>query len=206
MIQDERPQMNDITITGDDGEFTAYIAILETGFGPGLVLIQEILGVNKVMRNLCNSFAAQGYITACPDLFWRIEPGIQLTDKTEAELNQAFELMNKFLPEFEKGHADLQATVAHLRDFDDCAEKVGCLGYCLGGSLAYSLACSSDIDASVGYYPVQIDDYLPYAEHIKTQPCSMSPKMMAFAPPNPNQPSPGPFPQTTMSLCITTPA
>ena len=166
-IQEERTQKSDITITGNEGEFSAYIAKPESGIGPGLVLIQEIFGVNQLMRNLCDCFAAQGYITACPDLFWRIEPGMQLTDKTGAELNQAFEFMNKFLPEFEKGHADPQATVAHLRGFDDCAEKVGCLGYCLGGSLAYSLACSSDIDASVRYYPVQIDDYLPYAEQIK---------------------------------------
>ncbi len=159
--------MADITITGADGDFGAYIAKPESGTGPALMVIQEIFGVNQVMRDLCDSFAAQGYIAACPDLFWRIEPGLQLTDKTEAEWNQAFEYMNKFLPEFEKGQADLQATVSHLRGLDDCSGKVGCVGYCLGGSLAYSMACMSDIDASVGYYPVQIDDYLPYAEHIK---------------------------------------
>ncbi|MBK20506.1 MAG: carboxymethylenebutenolidase [Rhodospirillaceae bacterium] len=159
--------MADITIEGADGTFGAYIAKPESGSGPGLVVIQEIFGVNQVMRDLCDSFAAQGYIAACPDLFWRIEPGIQLTDQTEDEWNQAFEYMNKFLPEFEKGQADLQATMTHLRGVEGCSGKVGCVGYCLGGSLAYSMACSSDSDASVGYYPVQIDDYLPYAEYIK---------------------------------------
>lgn len=159
--------MADITITGKDGDFSAYIAKPESGYGPGLVIIQEIFGVNQVMRDLCDSFAAKGYIAACPDLFWRIEPDIQLTDKTEAEWGQAFQYMNSFLPDFEKGQADLQATVSHLRTLDECTSKVGCVGYCLGGSLAYSMACSSDVDAAVGYYPVQIDDNLSFAEHIK---------------------------------------
>jgi len=163
----ERVNMTEITIEGPEGNFNAYVAKPETGSGPGLVVIQEIFGVNQVMRDLCDSYAAQGYIAACPDLFWRIKPGIQITDKTEEEWNQAFEYMNKFLPDFEKGQADLQATVTHLRNLKDCSGKVGCVGYCLGGSLAYSMACMSDSDASVGYYPVQIDDYLPYAEHVK---------------------------------------
>lgn len=159
--------MPDITIQGADGSFGAYLATPPSGSGPGLVVIQEIFGVNQVMRDLCDSFAAQGYIAACPDLFWRIEPGVQLTDKTEDEWNKAFELMNKFLPDFEKGQADLMATMSYVRSTEGCNGKVGCVGYCLGGSLAYSMACQSDSDASVGYYPVQIDDYLPYAEHIK---------------------------------------
>ena len=159
--------MADIKIQGPDGEFSAYSATPTSGGGPGILVIQEIFGVNQVMRDLCDGYAQQGYIAVCPDLFWRIEPGVQLTDQTEDEWNKAFELMNKFLPEFEKGQADLVATMDHIRGLADCNGKVGCVGYCLGGSLAYSMACSSNADASVGYYPVQIDDYLPYAEHIK---------------------------------------
>ena len=75
--------------------------------------------------------------------------------------------MNKFLPDFEKGVADLQATMSFLRSYQGSTGKVGCVGFCLGGSLAYTMACSSDSDASIGYYPVQIDDHLPYAEYIK---------------------------------------
>lgn len=159
--------MPDITIQGSDGNFSAYMATPASGSGPGIVVIQEIFGVNQVMRDLCDGYAAQGYIAVCPDLFWRIEPGIQLTDQSEEEWNQAFELMNKFLPDFEKGVGDLMATMAHIRGLDDCTGKVGCVGYCLGGSLTYMMACTSDSDASVGYYPVQIDDYLSYAENIK---------------------------------------
>lgn len=159
--------MPDITIQGSDGTFGAYMAIPASGSGPGIVVIQEIFGVNQVMRDLCDGYAAQGYIAVCPDIFWRIEPGIQLTDQSEEEWNKAFELMNKFLPDFEKGVGDLMSTMAHIRALDNCTGKVGCVGYCLGGSLTYMMACTSDSDASIGYYPVQIDDYLSYAENIK---------------------------------------
>ena len=159
--------MTDITIQGPDGRFGAYMATPSSGSGPGIVVIQEIFGVNQVMRDLCDGYAAQGYIAVCPDLFWRIEPGVQLTDQSEDEWNKAFEFMNKFLPELEKGQADLVATMEFIRGQAGCTGKAGCVGYCLGGSMAYSMACSSDSDACVGYYPVQIDDYLPYAEHIK---------------------------------------
>ena len=99
--------MPGILIQGADGGFDAYIAAPSTGSGPGIVVIQEIFGVNQVMRDPCDGYAAAGYIAICPDLFWRIEPNVQLTDKSEDERNKAFKLMNKFLPEFEKGQADL---------------------------------------------------------------------------------------------------
>ena len=159
--------MPDISIQGADGNFSAYMAKPESGSGPGIVVIQEIFGVNHVRRDLCDGYAATGYIAICPDLFWRIEPNVQLTDKSEDDWNKAFGLMNKFLPEFEKGQADLVAAMEHIRGLPECTGKVGCVGYCLGGSLAYSMACSSDCDASVGFYPVQIDDYFSWAANIK---------------------------------------
>lgn len=75
--------------------------------------------------------------------------------------------MNKFLPQFEKGVGDIGATLAHLRKIDGCSGKAGAVGYCLGGSLAYATACFTDADASVGYYPVQIENSLDYASGIK---------------------------------------
>ena len=129
--------MADITITAPDGgNFGAYMAAPASGSGPGLVVIQEIFGVNQVMRDICDGFAADGYIAVCPDLFWRQEPGIQLTDKSEEEWSRAFELMNGFLPNFEQGVGDLGATLAHVRGLDGCTGKAGAVGYCLGGSLA----------------------------------------------------------------------
>ncbi|MDX1485642.1 MAG: dienelactone hydrolase family protein [Alphaproteobacteria bacterium] len=159
--------MPDISINAaDGGSFSAYLATPDAASAPGIVVIQEIFGVNKVMRDLCDGFAAAGYVAACPDLFWRIEPGVQLTDQTQEEWNRAFELMNAFLPDFEKGVGDIGASIAHLRGLDGCSGKVGAVGYCLGGSLAYATACFTDCDASVGYYPVQIEDSLEHAGNI----------------------------------------
>lgn len=160
--------MAEITVNAaDGGSFSAYIATPEAASAPGIVVLQEIFGVNQVMRDLCDGYAAQGYVAACPDLFWRIEPGVQITDKSQEEWDRAFELMNAFLPLFEKGVGDIAATIAALRGHDACGGKVGTVGYCLGGSLAYASSCFTDTDASVGYYPVQIEDSLDLAANIK---------------------------------------
>jgi carboxymethylenebutenolidase len=159
--------MPDSTIQGADGSFGTYLATPASGSGPALVVIQEIFGVNQVMRDLCDAYAADGYFAVCPDLFWRIEPGIQLTDGSEEEWKRAIELMNAFLPKFQQGVADLMATLAYARSMTGATGKAGCVGYCLGGSLAYAMACSSASDASVGYYPVQIENSLEKAPGIK---------------------------------------
>lgn len=160
--------MPEIRIEAADGggSFAAYCALPVSGRGPGVVVLQEIFGVNQVMRDLCDGFAAQGYVAACPDMFWRVEPGVELTDKSQAEWDRAFALMNAFLPLFEKGVGDIQATVSALRAHDGCTGKVGAVGYCLGGSLAYAAACFTDVDAAAGYYPVQIEDSLENASGI----------------------------------------
>lgn len=155
----------DITIKTADGAMGGYLAKPASGRGPGLVVIQEIFGVNKVMRDLADGFAARGYFALCPDLFWRIQPGVQLTDKTDAEWKQAFDLMNKF--DAGKGIEDIQATIGTLRATDGCTGKVGAVGYCLGGQLAYLTATRTDIDAAVGYYGVNIQNLLGEAGNIK---------------------------------------
>jgi carboxymethylenebutenolidase len=160
--------MPDITIAAaDSGSFSAYLARPTASPAPGVVVIQEIFGVNQVMRKLCDGYAAEGYLAVCPDLFWRIEPGVQITDKSQEEWDKAFELMNAFLPQFEQGVGDLAATLAHVRGMDGCSGKAGAVGYCLGGSLAYAMACFTDTDCAVGYYPVQIENSLALAANIK---------------------------------------
>ncbi|MFL5236113.1 MAG: dienelactone hydrolase family protein [Rhizomicrobium sp.] len=155
----------DITIHGPDGSFSAYLAKPSAGSGPGIVVIQEIFGVNKVIRDIADSFAARGYFALAPDLFWRIEPGVQLTDKSDDEWQRAFGLMTKFDPDF--GAKDMQAAISHVRWLDGCTGKVGAVGYCLGGLLAYLTAARSDVDACVGYYGVNIDQKLDEAKNIK---------------------------------------
>ena len=157
--------MSDLTIrAADGGSFSGYLAAPKGGKGPGIVVIQEIFGVNAVMRGITDGLAAQGYTALCPDLFWRQEPGIQITDKTEAEWARAFQLYQGF--DEAKGVADLKATLAHLRALPACTGKVGTVGYCLGGKLAYLMATRSDADCNVGYYGVGIEKALDEAGKI----------------------------------------
>lgn len=153
----------DITIKGQDGEFSAYMAMPAQGNGAAIVVIQEIFGVNAVMRGICDALSREGFVTISPDLFWRIEPGVQITDKTDAEWQRAFDLMNKF--NVDTGVDDISATIRHARGLDGIG-KVGAVGYCLGGLLAYLTATRTDSDASVGYYGVGIQDRLNEADQI----------------------------------------
>ncbi len=157
--------MSSVTINAaDGGSFSAYMALPEQEAAPGVLVIQEIFGVNKVMRDLCDGFAAQGYVAICPDLFWRQEPGIDITDQSEEEWNQAFSLYQGF--DEAAGVNDLIATLAFLREHPRCSGKVGTVGFCLGGKLAYLMATRSDADCSVGYYGVGIEGALDEAGNI----------------------------------------
>ena len=153
------------TVKTDDGAFSAYVARPAKSPAPAVVVIQEIFGVNAVMREVADGLAAHGYFALVPDLFWRLEPGVQLTDKTDAEWQRAFDLMNRFDPD--KGVLDIQAAIDALRGREGCTGKVGAVGYCLGGLLAYLTAARTDADASVGYYGVNIQTKLDEAAKIK---------------------------------------
>ncbi|MGC9953911.1 MAG: dienelactone hydrolase family protein [Rhizomicrobium sp.] len=154
-----------ITISGPDGSFAGYLASPAAGRGPGIVVIQEIFGVNAAMRAVADELAASGFFALVPDLFWRLEPGVQLTDKTDAEWQRAFDLMKRF--DAKLGVQDIQTTLTRLRTIPGCTGKVGAVGYCLGGLLAYLTAARTDSDASVGYYGVNIQTMLGEAANIK---------------------------------------
>jgi len=155
----------DTTITGPDGTFGAYLAVPDSRKGPGVVVIQEIFGVNKVIRDIADGLAAQGYFALAPDLFWRIEPNVQITDKSEAEWKKAFDFFQKF--NVDQGVKDIQTTITHLRGLPGAGPKVGTMGYCLGGLLAFLSATRTNTDASVGYYGVNIDRHLAEKDKIK---------------------------------------
>jgi carboxymethylenebutenolidase len=154
-----------ISISGPDGAFAGYLATPSSGKGPGVVVIQEIFGVNQVMRDIADDLASHGYFALAPDLFWRLEPSVQLTDKTDAEWKRAFDLMGRF--DVDSGVKDIQTTIDTLRARPGCSGKVGAVGYCLGGQLAYLAATRTNADASVGYYGVSIQDKLAEASNIK---------------------------------------
>jgi carboxymethylenebutenolidase len=149
------------TASGDS--FSAYLATPGQAKAPGLVLMQYICGVNEVMRRLADEFAAQGYLVAVPDLFWRQEPNVQLNNDPanpgQAEFERSLELNNGFVDA--PAVDDLKSTLAFLRTHSGSTGRVGTLGYCLGGRTAYLMAARSDADCNVGYYGVNIDQYLP---------------------------------------------
>ncbi|HEY1722596.1 MAG TPA: dienelactone hydrolase family protein [Magnetospirillaceae bacterium] len=156
--------MAEITVkAADGGQFSAYVAAPKSGKGPGVVIIQEIFGVNSVMRQTADAYAAQGYTAICPDLFWRLKPGIQLDDKTQ--MNEALELLGKV--DQDKAVDDIKATLGALRSHPACTGKAGAVGYCLGGRLAYMTAARTDSDCSVGYYGIMLDSLLGEAANIK---------------------------------------
>jgi carboxymethylenebutenolidase len=159
--------MAEVTIKAQDGgSFSGYLAKPPgSGKAPGLVVIQEIFGVNKVMRDITDGFAAQGYLCVCADIFWRQEPGIQITDKTQAEWDKAFSLFKGF--DEAKGIDDLKSTLAFLKGHASSTGKVGTVGFCLGGRLVYLMATRSDADAGVSYYGVGIENNLAEAAKIR---------------------------------------
>ncbi len=153
------------TIKTQGGAFSAYVARPKTARAPAVVVIQEIFGVNAVMREVCDQLAATcGYLAVCPDLFWRLEPDVDITDQSQAEWDKALALMGRF--DVDQGVEDIRATLDHVRADPGCSGKAGAVGYCLGGRLAFLTATRTDCDASVGYYGVGIENYLGEAERL----------------------------------------
>lgn len=157
--------MAQTTVRANGGTFDAYVGNIKKVRGPGLLLIQEIFGVNQTMRQLADDLSLLGYVVVCPDIFWRIKPGIQLNNYTPDEWKQAFGLFQKF--DVDQGVEDLKATLAHMRQMPEIAGKVGTVGYCLGGKLAYLAMTRSNVDCGVSYYGVGIQDLLGESKNIK---------------------------------------
>ena len=148
----------------DGGSFKAYLATPEKGSGPGIVLLQEIFGINAYIRSVADYYAEEGYVVLAPDLFWRIEPGIEL-GFTDADRQKAFAYREKF--DVEKSVEDIGATIAALKALPECKGKVGAIGFCLGGLLAYLSAARLGVDCAVSYYGVGIERVLKEAGKIK---------------------------------------
>jgi carboxymethylenebutenolidase len=152
--------MATIKITANDGSgsFDAHVVQPKEKPVGAVVLIQEIFGVNQSMKDTAGDVAGLGFIAVVPDLFWRIERNVDLTDKSEAEWQKAFALMQKF--DQAKGVDDLKATLAAARKLPGCNGRAGTMGYCLGGRLAFMMAEQSDADVNISYYGVGLDGLL----------------------------------------------
>ena len=140
------------------GKFEAYIAKPSGTPRAAIVVIQEIFGVNAGMRRRCDLWAEAGYLAIAPDLFWRLEPGVELEPDIPAQYQRALDLMGAI--DQDQGIADIEATIRTARAKLGTGSKVGAVGYCLGGRLAFMTAARTDVDASVCYYGVGIDGLL----------------------------------------------
>jgi carboxymethylenebutenolidase len=130
-----------------------------------LIVIQEIFGVNSGMRQMCDEYAKMGYHALCPDLFWRQETGVDITDQSEAEWAKAFGLFKGF--DTQLGIKDLISTIQFARKMDGANGKVGSVGFCLGGKLAFLMSLHSDADCNISYYGVGLPEYLSEIKNIK---------------------------------------
>lgn len=143
------------------GSFEGYFSVPASGSGPGLVMVQEIFGVNASIRHLADLFAAQGFTVLAPDVFWRLEPRVELPFD-EAGMKRAQELHKAF--DYEQGVGDIGAAVAALRKQPQCKGPVAVSGYCLGGTFAYLAAARLPVDGAVAYYGTRIHNYLGEAD------------------------------------------
>lgn len=154
-----------ISIPSHDGKtFDGYLALPPTGTGPGLVLIQEIWGVNAHIRAVADSYALDGYVVLAPDVFWRQEPGTDL-HYDEAGTQKAYALMRGL--DGPNAVKDLVATAQTLRARPEVTGKVGVAGYCMGGRLSYQLAATGTVDTAVCYYGGGIQNALDVAPQIR---------------------------------------
>ena len=144
--------------------FAGYLALPPAGHGPGLVLFQEIFGVNEHIRAVAEQYALDGFVVLAPDVFWRQAPRVELGYKGE-DRQRAIALMQAQQPA--DLLADIHAAAATLRARPETAgRKLGAIGYCMGGRLAYVAAAKAGVDAAVPFYGGGIHNTLDIAGDI----------------------------------------
>jgi carboxymethylenebutenolidase len=150
----------------DGGEFPGHLAIPESGSGPGLVVVQEIFGVNDYIKGACERLAKLGYVALAPDLYWRLGSGIAIDEKELNGLQRASGYMRRL--DFAKAADDAIAALEHLRGLREVVgRKAGILGFCLGGGISYMVAALSDPLTCVSYYGSAVPDALGVAGQIR---------------------------------------
>jgi carboxymethylenebutenolidase len=147
-----------ITISGHDGAFGAYIARPETPPAPAVVVLQELFGVNADIREKCDELAEQGFIAAAPDLFWRQEPGVDLSVRSESDWQHGLRLYQAY--DRDAGVWDIKDTTDTVAKMSGCTGKIAVLGYCLGALMTFLTAVRHRVDAAVAYHGGDTEKYL----------------------------------------------
>lgn len=142
-----------------DGQGSIPLHVAEPSGTPrgAIIVIQEIFGINPGIRQKCADWAAKGYLAVAPDVFWRQQPGVELNPDVPEEFQTGVGYMMKH--DFDLGIRDVEAVIHWIRR-EKGVSKVGLVGFCMGGKVAYMAATRTDIDASAGYYGVGIDAML----------------------------------------------
>ena len=143
--------------TNDNRQMNGYLSLPSSGHGPGIVLLQEIFGVNEAMRSAADELARSGFVVLVPDIFHRIRPGIEL-GYCDTDREEAFGHMSDFV--LGTGIEDVVSTVQCLRERSECNGKVALIGFCLGGKLAVMAAESAEVDSAVSFYGVKLQENL----------------------------------------------
>jgi carboxymethylenebutenolidase len=147
-----------IDLTMIDGQtLHAYRALPPSGHGPAVVVLQEIFGVNEAMRSVADDLAEQGYVALVPDVFWRLQPGVEL-GYGEEDSRTAFGLWQRF--DLAQGVDDVVKVIQAVRARDEVQGGVGLLGFCLGGQLTVKVAAKVKVDAAVCFYGTRLGDSL----------------------------------------------
>lgn len=160
------PMQQSIEIEARDGRFSAYVARPATSPSAAIVVVQELLGVNADLRATCDELAAQGYLALSPDLFWRLERNVDLSDRSESDWRHGMELYAAF--DYDAGVDDVARTLAAARERAGESARVGLMGFCLGGLMTFLTTARRGADASVIYYGGNTDRHLDEAPRIRT--------------------------------------
>jgi carboxymethylenebutenolidase len=147
-----------ITIGGRDGMFNAYIARPHELPAPAVVVLQELFGVNADIRKHCDEFAELGFIAVAPDLFWRQEPGVDLSVTSEADWQHGLRLYQAY--NRDKGVGDIKDTIDTVANMPECTGAIAVLGYCLGALMTFLTAVRCRVDAAVAYHGGDTEQYL----------------------------------------------
>ena len=160
-------QTETVHVAGPGGDFKAYLALPEKTPAPGVLVVQEIFGVNEHIRDVTRRVAAQGYVALAPHLYWRLDPDFACAyDAEGTEKARAA----RFKVDLDLAVDDVKASLALLRSRPETTARSGLIGFCWGGLIAYLSACRLDLDVISSFYGGFISDHLAEAEGMRSVP------------------------------------
>ena len=156
--------MDQITIEGREDAFGAYIARPKTVPASAVVVLQELFGVNSDIRKTCDELAEQGFVAVSPDLFWRQEPGVDLSVTSEDDWQHGLRLYQAY--DRDAGVRDIRDTLSAVAKLPECTGKIAAQGYCLGALMTFLTAVRCRVDAAVAYHGADTEKYLGEVQNL----------------------------------------